>query len=299
MSWARFDDQFNNHPKVLAAGPLAQLLHMKAIIYCAQYLTDGLVPHEAIDLLVNWGEGQACWVGDSDFFENSEAEVERVYASDLADRLVACGLWEETGSGWQIHDYLDWNPSGCAVKERKDQVRRVRSEAGRRGGKAKRKQNGSKTEANVEAKAKQKEAPSPSPSPSPSQLERDSGFEFTKLSDIEPAGYERYGGITGAAIASIRRLLPISAAEFDAAMSTKGNSWSYAAKVIESYRTESDRGPGPKQRTPTIVEYVRQFVPEWMPGTPGGGNINDDKVAQVIELKEEYARKYPNEPTTY
>jgi len=46
--------------------------------------------------------------------------------AELTDR----GLWEETASGWLIHDFLDWNPSSAEVSAK----RASRAEAGRRGG---------------------------------------------------------------------------------------------------------------------------------------------------------------------
>ncbi len=43
MGWARFDDNYTDHPKVKPLSPLAELLDVRAIIRCARYTTDGLV----------------------------------------------------------------------------------------------------------------------------------------------------------------------------------------------------------------------------------------------------------------
>lgn len=102
MPRVEFDANFNHHPKILAAGPLAQLLHMKAIIYCGQHRTGGFVPDEAVNLLLNWGELTAAYIGDSNFFEDSKADLCRVYDSDLTERLVAAGLWQAGRGGWWI-----------------------------------------------------------------------------------------------------------------------------------------------------------------------------------------------------
>ena len=90
MSWVKFDDQFNNHPKVLAAGPLAQLLYMKAIVYCGQYLTDGFIPAAAVDQLFSPGEGLGIFLGDATYALeiNPKDRIERVTALDAARTLV-------------------------------------------------------------------------------------------------------------------------------------------------------------------------------------------------------------------
>lgn len=89
MGWAKFDDQFSDHPKVLAAGPMAELLAMRAVIYCARYETDGLIQAEQLPRLA---------LGIT-------APRKHVAA------LVRVGLWDETDGGWMVHDFLDYHPS--------------------------------------------------------------------------------------------------------------------------------------------------------------------------------------------
>lgn len=163
MVWAKFDDQFNFHPKVLTAGPLAQLLYMKAVIYCSQYLTDGFVPRAAVETLINWGEGQAVFEGDADYLKQTASKIYKIENSELANRLVFVGLWEENEKkdGYYIHDYLDWNPSGKSIKKKRKKISADRAEAGKKGGQAKAKQNASKTQAKHVAN------PSPEPEPEP------------------------------------------------------------------------------------------------------------------------------------
>lgn len=88
MTWVRLDDQFPEHPKVLRVGADAAWLHVSALCYCARQLTDGFVPDGAIGRL---------------------AEVKKPV--DLAARLVGAGLWAVADGGWQINDYLAYNPS--------------------------------------------------------------------------------------------------------------------------------------------------------------------------------------------
>lgn len=62
--------------------------------------------------------------------------------------------------------------------------------------------------------------------------------KFDRLDQVEAAGFDRYGSLVGRAISSMGRLMPIRKDELAAAMTTPGNSWGYAAKVIESCREE-------------------------------------------------------------
>ncbi len=93
----------HSHPKAMRAGLPALGLHLLAMSYCAGYLTDGYVPEH--------------WV-----------EREQGKHKGLPQALVEAGLWERIEDGYVIHDWLDFNPSGAAVKAR----RAVRAEAGRK-----------------------------------------------------------------------------------------------------------------------------------------------------------------------
>lgn len=183
MPWVAFDDQFNNHPKVIAAGPLAQLLHMKAIVYCGQYLTDGFVPTEAIDLLVNWGEGQAVFVGDANFLENAQSRIKQIGNQELISSLVDAGLWHETDGGFRIHDYLDWNPSGKETKRKRAKVIEARRKAGKKGGRPRKaKDNQTETKSGTE------KSPDPDPDPEPLYRSSDNGDgEIRSTADLEKA----------------------------------------------------------------------------------------------------------------
>ena len=136
MTWIKIDDQINNHPKMLAAGPLAQLLHFKALVYCGQYLTDGFIPESAISMFIDTGDKMVLLVEGS-YFEESDSQVEIVTAKDLADRLVQAGLWEPIANGmangWQIHDYLKYQPSRSDVLADRGVKSKARSEAGKKG----------------------------------------------------------------------------------------------------------------------------------------------------------------------
>lgn len=106
MTWIKLDDQFPDHPKVAQAGALAELLYVNALAYASRYLTDGFIPHAIVAKLVVWD------------FEGAPSNY------DLAERLVAAGLWELVEGGYRIHDYLDYNPSREQVFAEREIARR-------------------------------------------------------------------------------------------------------------------------------------------------------------------------------
>lgn len=106
MAWAKLDDRFHAHPKVRRAwrNRTAVGLHAMALSWVAQYEEDGRVS-------VEWVEDQL------------PEEAERASA---VSALVDAGLWEPNGSGWLIHDYLEYNPSKeqAAAKRAADAARK-------------------------------------------------------------------------------------------------------------------------------------------------------------------------------
>lgn len=113
MGWAKFDDRYSEHPKVVAAGPLAELLDRRAIEYSARQETDGFVPEQqarrlcadlVMDLGADWGQ--------------------------IVETLVEVGRWVAAPGGYQIHDFLDYNPSK-AHRDAERQAARERMAAAR------------------------------------------------------------------------------------------------------------------------------------------------------------------------
>jgi hypothetical protein len=143
MAWFRLDDQGAFHAKVLAAGNDAYGAWCRAGQWSSGHGTEGRIPRSTALTVAR----QKVW-----------------------DRLVATGLCESLGDdGWQIHDFLDWNPT----VEEVDGRRATRSEAGRQGGLKKaanvaaRKQAASKPPSKTLASAQQNSAPIPIPIPIP------------------------------------------------------------------------------------------------------------------------------------
>ena len=107
MPWIRFEDNFPEHPKVLALSDAAFRLHVRAIGYAARHLTDGRVTYAVVSSLSR--------------------------RASLSEELVTAGLWERSDDGFCVHDYLNYQPSRAEVEA----TRKQRASAGRVGGKAK------------------------------------------------------------------------------------------------------------------------------------------------------------------
>lgn len=86
--WLKKDDRFPDHRKIRRLTDGAYRLHDTALCACARDETDGLV---------------------------TERDIEEMQHGPRLRRhipaLVAAGLWEPVDGGWQIHDYLHYNPS--------------------------------------------------------------------------------------------------------------------------------------------------------------------------------------------
>jgi len=103
MPWVKLDDSFWSNPKVEDVGNEAAGAYARMLSYCGQNLTDGYV---------------------------KESAARFITTSRICKRLEEHDFLERNGKGWVIPDYLDFNPSREQVEEK----RRVRSEAGKRGG---------------------------------------------------------------------------------------------------------------------------------------------------------------------
>jgi len=107
MSWAKLDDRRHQNVKLLRAGLAADGLDARGITYSSANETDGFVDEHAVPLLT----AGAPW-------------------RKLVATLEREGRWERVDGGWQIHDYLDFNPSHADL-EAKREADRVRKQSGR------------------------------------------------------------------------------------------------------------------------------------------------------------------------
>ncbi len=95
MTWFRVDTDFLQHPKAQHAGPLGRELWHAGLTYCTQQLTDGRIPKAMVPALA------------------ALAGVKPSLASKLVEAPIgfACGLWEDHGDYYVMHDYHDHQPS--------------------------------------------------------------------------------------------------------------------------------------------------------------------------------------------
>lgn len=139
MTWVRIDDGFYQHPKVVAAGPLAMAMQVAALCYCNRNLTDGFVPWAVAQNLLSW-----------EFMGATESERGRpvfkigltcgmagddVTCQSVIQVLVGYGLWDEADGGFVVHDYLDYQPSKAEILA----LRETKSRAGKASARSKRK----------------------------------------------------------------------------------------------------------------------------------------------------------------
>jgi len=112
VTWSKLDDTLHGHPKALDAGLEAMGLWTLTLSHCGAYLTDGWVKRAAA----------LRFAGATD--------VERLSAT-----LVHVGLWEPhpSGDGWQVHDFLAYNPPAETVRAQRAELSAKRAEAGRKG----------------------------------------------------------------------------------------------------------------------------------------------------------------------
>lgn len=110
MPWFKVDDAFAFHPKRMAAGPQAVALWVVAGSWCAQQLTDGVVPTSMVPALGG-------------------------RLKDARD-LVTAGLWHIHPDGFMFHDWSEYQPTRDSVlTERAQQRERQRARrAARTGG---------------------------------------------------------------------------------------------------------------------------------------------------------------------
>src|SRR5690606_33104722 len=151
------------HPKLLAAGPLAFALDVAAICYCARNGTGGRVPRAKVRLLWDFSD-----------IRIGRAKVDPIA---LAEKLVACGRWHREGDDYVIHDYDQYNPTKAATEAKSSELSEIRRAAGRLGGlrsaevrrHAGEANAASKTEANAASKteANAKQTPSKTEAPIP------------------------------------------------------------------------------------------------------------------------------------
>ncbi|MFP3986933.1 hypothetical protein U9R90_05400 [Streptomyces sp. E11-3] len=109
----KLDDRFPSHRKIALLTDRAFRLHVSALCWCAENLTDGRISDRELTLV---------------------AHIRGLKAT--AKQLEDAGVWDRNDGGWVIHDFLDYNPSREQVlAERKKNAERQEKFRQRRNGK--------------------------------------------------------------------------------------------------------------------------------------------------------------------
>ena len=112
MPFLNLDDNFADHPKVDALTDGAFRLHVAGLCYASKHTTDGHIPVERVGRLTP------------------------TYRKQHLAELLNRGLWRPADAGYSIHDYLDWNRSREQIESDRARLKKVRSEAGKKGAQA-------------------------------------------------------------------------------------------------------------------------------------------------------------------
>lgn len=106
MVWFRVDDAVLTHPKFIDLSDAALALWLRAGVYCAKHLTDGVITPTQMQ--------RACYGTE-----------------DAAGELVLSGLWDKTPEGYEFHDWRDYQPTREKVEQQRESWRERQSKSRR------------------------------------------------------------------------------------------------------------------------------------------------------------------------
>lgn len=136
MVWARLDDQILDNPKIAKAGVFGFALHVAAITWCCRNLTDGFIPTARVTALLTLSRVHIDVANPLALIDgpSSMAGDEGLDALKVADHLVAVELWRAAPGGYELNDFLEYNPSRSDVEKKRagDSERQERSRSKRR-----------------------------------------------------------------------------------------------------------------------------------------------------------------------
>lgn len=93
MPWVRLDDRFPRHRKVELLSDRAFRLYVSALCWSSENLTEGRILARELPVV---------------------ARLRGIKTA--AAELEGAGLWDRVESGWEIHDYLEYNPDRARVQ---------------------------------------------------------------------------------------------------------------------------------------------------------------------------------------
>jgi len=105
-SYAPLSATYYKDEVLVDVGPLAELLYVRGLAFCAEVLSDGHISDTQFSRFVGGGIPQA---------------------KRHAQRLVDSDLWQRNGNGYIVRSWLKWNASREEIREkqRKDSERKT------------------------------------------------------------------------------------------------------------------------------------------------------------------------------
>lgn len=97
MPWVRLDDRFPSHRKVALLSDRAFRLHVSALCWASENLTEGKIL-------------------DSELRVIAHVRGMKTAAKELEERK----LWDRIDDGWVIHDFLEYNPDRAKVQTERE-----------------------------------------------------------------------------------------------------------------------------------------------------------------------------------
>lgn len=139
--WIKVDDRYKEHPKFAQVGSLGITLWLAGLAHCNHNTTDGFIPWATARSLATW-EFLDPRVGSKQMTIgfNDGGNWTYVQSDYVIELLLAAGLWEKAEGGYRVHDYLKYQWSKKQIEAGRDHIRKVRSEAGKKGAEARRQQ---------------------------------------------------------------------------------------------------------------------------------------------------------------
>jgi 5-methylcytosine-specific restriction endonuclease McrA len=99
--WSRFDDDYSENKKIRRVSLEAMSMHTAAILHCSKGETDGFFPKGDLELVA------------------AKAKVPARKAQATVRELIDANLVHDRGDQYEVHDYLDYNPSHAELAEKR------------------------------------------------------------------------------------------------------------------------------------------------------------------------------------
>lgn len=166
VKWLRIDTNITRNPKVTAVRADGLMLYLRGLCYCAEHETDGLIPKHVIPGMVEDFVALGLWTNRAEPVHNSaglsgtcrefvgnvhglsRGQLDDASNADsapgltasaverrrqrLVKRLVDAGLWHKTPHGYEVNDYLKYQPEKSELAEREERRREADRERKRR-----------------------------------------------------------------------------------------------------------------------------------------------------------------------